>query len=146
MKFIRKATMRGSIEDNTVERKTLFDGSFKRGWKITSFIIFPEDPTSGNSDCFGCLATEEAAATSDWNADDNRQIAWSSTNMAGGYAANGFFEVIDEENLIVEDLYIFGNDANDNDVNYRIEMEQYSFSDWRGALAMVRNNAQNVGN
>ena len=145
MKLIRKATMRGSVEDGTVERKSLFDGRFDTGWRITSFTIWPEDPTSGNSDCFGVLATEASAATSDWNADDNRQIGWSSSNMQG-YGAVPAMSIVDEENLIVEDLYIYGNDANDNDVNYLIEMEQYSFSDWRGALAMVRNNAQNVGN
>ena len=144
MKKIGEYTILGHVTDNTVKEIRLFDGRFDTGYKVVAFEIFPRDPTSGNSDAFGCLATEAAAATSNWNAADNRQIGWSSQNMAGGYAANETMSIIDPDNLIIEDLFIFANDANDNPVNYIITLEKYDISEWQGALAMVRNSAQNV--
>ena len=144
MKKIDEYTVLGSVIDNTVKKIRLFDGRFDTGYKVVAFKIFPHNPTSGNSDAFGCLATESAAATSDWDAADNRQIGWSSQNMAGGYAANETMSILDPDNLIIEDLYIFANDANDNPVNYIITMEKYDITEWQGALAMVRNSAQNV--
>ena len=144
MKKIGEYTIRGDNSDNAVNRLTLFDGSFRTGYKVVSFVLFPRNPSSGNSDVYGCLATEQAAATSDWTAEDNRQIAWSSTNTAGGYALNEPFQVIDPDNLIVEDLFIYANDANNNPVNYQIVLHKYDITDWQGALAMVRNSSQNV--
>jgi hypothetical protein len=143
MKKIGEYTVRGDTPDNGVKRITLFDGRFDTGYVVTSFHIFPRDPTSGSSDSYGCLATEEEAATSDWVAADNRQIGWATSNMHG-YGADQPSTLLDPDNLIVEDLYVYGNDAAGNPVNYIITMEKYEFTDWRGALAMVRNSAQNV--
>jgi hypothetical protein len=143
MKKIGEYTVRGDVPDGGVGRVILFDGRFDTGYVIKSFYIFPRDPTSGNSDSFGCLATEEGAATSNWVASDNRQIAWATANMLG-YGSDQPTTLIDPDNLVVEDLWIYGNDANDNPVNYIITMEKYEFTEWRGALAMVRNSAQDV--
>ncbi len=143
MKKIGEYTVLGHVADGTVKEIRLFDGRFDTGYKVISFKLFPNDPTSGNSDCFGSLATEAAAATSAWSADDNRQIAWSSQNMAGGYAANANMSIVDPDNMIVENIFVYANDANDNPVNYMISLEKYDISDWQGALAMVRNSAQN---
>jgi len=144
MKKIGEYTIKGDVTDNTVKRLRLFDGQFDTGYRVVSFVIFPNNPASGNSDVYGCLATEEVAATSEWTASDNRQIAWSSTNAGGGYAMNAPFMVIDPDNMIIEDLYIYANDANDNPVNYQIVLHKYDITDYQGALAMVRNSSQNV--
>ncbi len=144
MKKIGEYTVLGRVYDDSVQKIILFDGRFDTGYKVTSFEVFPRTPSSGSSDCYGCLATETAAATSTWNAGDNRQLGWASTNMAAGYAANAGFSILDPDNLIIEDLFVYGNDADNNPINYKITMEKYDISEWQGALAMVRNSAQNV--
>ena len=149
MKKIGEYTIMGQMDRGTVERITLFDGEFSTGYRVLEVKTSLQDALVIDQACIITVATEAAAATGSWNWSDNRQIAWGSfayekgTGGAGGPSA---FNVVDPDNLVVEDLYIFAEDklAENDRINYMIVMEKYEFSDWRGALAMVRNSAQNV--
>lgn len=143
MKKIGEYTARGRVEHRIVQRITLFDGCFDTGYKVTSFQLLTDDPTTALSDVSGVLATEEAAATAEWNLADQRQIAWAGHEVRqGGPAESG--GTVDPDNFVVEDLYIYGfNGSGTNQfINYIVTMEKYETTDWRGALAMVRNSAQ----
>ena len=51
--------------------------------------------------------------------------------------------IIDEDNLIIQDLYIGAYSYSDAEqFNYLIKLDKYEISDWQGALAMVRNRSQ----
>ena len=52
--------------------------------------------------------------------------------------------IIDPDNFVVEDLWVYVRASGNQPINYLITMEKYDTTDARGALAMVRNNAQNV--
>jgi hypothetical protein len=143
MKKIGEYTARGRIEHRFIQRITLFDGCFNTGYKVISFELLTDDPTTALNDVSGTLATEEAAATSEWNLADVRQIGWAGHEVRqGGPAESG--GAVDPDNFIVEDLYVYGFNAagTNNYINYIITMEKYETTDWRGALAMVRNSAQ----
>jgi hypothetical protein len=142
MKKIGEYTCRGSVPDNTKERITLFDGRFDTAFRVVYFRIAGANPSSSSSDNFGVLATEEASAVSTWDFNDQRQIGWTgahATTFGGAYAQDA---IIDEDNLIVEDLYFYGNSSNSQNVNYIIKLEKYEITDWQGALSMVRNKSQ----
>tara|TARA_R100001244_G_C5164357_1_gene131291 strand:+ start:294 stop:731 length:438 start_codon:yes stop_codon:yes gene_type:complete len=144
MKKIGQYTARGQIANQTTKRITLFDGRFDTGYKVVSFKVFPDEPYTAAADVVGVLATEEAAATDDWDLNDQRQIAWSSVDIrTGGFAAGG--GDVDPDNFIVEDLYFHGKNGDGGAINYLIVMEKYETSEWMGALAMVRNSAQDIG-
>ena len=49
-----------------------------------------------------------------------------------------------QDTIVVEDLFIDATGDSGEVINYYIEMEKVSISDWEGALAMVRNSNQNV--
>jgi len=141
MKKIGEYTTRGRVDDQTVQRITLFDGRFDTGYRVVQFDVLPSDPTNSAGDCVGVLATESSAATEAWNLGDPRQIAWAATR--GGRAApEDGVNVVDPDNFIVEDLFFIGTNDSGQDLNYFIKMEKYDTTDWRGALAMVRNSAQ----
>jgi len=127
MKKIGEYTCRGRVKRNTTQRITLFDGRFDTGYKVTSFQVLPEDPTVAAEDVTGVLATEPGAATLEWNLGDQRQIAWAGNKSDSSSSTQ--MSVIDPDNFIVEDFYM-------------ITMEKYETTDWRGALALVRNSAQ----
>ncbi len=144
MKKIGEYTCRGSAADGVVERITLFDGKFNTGFRVTSFQVTGNLPANAANDGWATLATEEASATQEWDFDDQRQIGWTgfhTTTFGGGLSAQ---EILDPDNLIVEDLYFAGwNGVVGGDkVNYLIVLEKYEFTDWTGALAMVRNRSQ----
>jgi len=144
MKKIGEYTARGTIADREVKRIVLFDGCFDTGYKVISFKVLTDDPTNAAADVSGTLATEESAAVGIWQLGDQRQIAWSGHEVrVGGPAEAG--GAIDPDNFVVEDLYVYGKNANaGGQVNYIITMEKYETSDWMGALAMVRNSGQDV--
>lgn len=141
MKKIGEYTMRGSFPTNTENRITLFDGKFDTGWKIVKFECAAVDGTSA-ADAYAKLTTEALGTGARvWNWEDNREIAWASANQITTGVRETYSNV-DPENLVVEDLFVTVEDNNDGSVNYMITMEKYEFSDWTGALAMVRNKAQ----
>jgi hypothetical protein len=143
MKKIGEYTARGQIPNQTTERIILFDGRFDTGYKVVSFKVFPDEPYTAAADVVGVLATVSVAATDKWDLSDQRQIAWSSVDIrTGGFAAGG--GDVDPDNFIVEDLYVHGKNGNSGAINYIITMEKYDTTDWRGALALVRNSAQDV--
>jgi hypothetical protein len=141
MKKIGEYTCRGRLLHNITKRITLFDGRFDTGYKVITFEVLTDEPSNSATDVTGVLATEEAAATNDWNLGDQRQIAWAGHQGALFPAKAG---TVDPDNFIVEDLYVRGANAAGTNyyVNYFIVMEKYETTDWRGALALVRNSAQ----
>jgi hypothetical protein len=143
MKKIGEYTCKGQVASGVTERIILFDGRFDTGYRVTSFTIVAADIASAD-DSYGTLFSDEAGSgTNVWNWQSNGQIAWASTN-AGTKMVMYAFSRVDPDNLIVQDLFVRGIEANDAAVNYMITMEKYEFSEWRGALAMVRNNSQAV--
>ena len=152
MKKIGSYTARGIISEDettagTPQKIPLFDGSFRTAYRITKFVIFPSSfASSSQPDVIGKLSKNDTGATGNtafWRADDDNQIAW-----AGGSGWTDVIDrlvgVIDKDNLVVEDLYVYARTVGDtgNAINYLIEMEKYSITDWQGALSMARDRAQ----
>ena len=154
MKKIGTYTIRGQTNEDESEsgfpkRIRLFDGRFDTGYRITKFQIFGGTFTGTQPFVVGKVATVDNLNTSTVNffdAGDNREIGWSVSAGATDGGADIFADtVLDRDNMIVEDLFIYARANTDIAVvNYYIEMDKYEFPSATGALTMVRNNAQNV--
>ncbi len=156
MKKIGTYTIRGSVlTDRAAHKIQLFDGKFDTGYRLVSFEMFPSVLSSGTfTNVSGKLSTDElplpTAAAEEFNADNNAEIAWSQFMYDATPASNPYFigpsSVIDPDNLIVEDLYLYASEnsasISDLKVNYVMTFEKYEFNDWQGALSMVRNRSQ----
>ena len=146
----RRYTCRGSIDPDSVSLGTtaqirLFDGDFASGFRVTRFALFTSDPDNVSNDVYGILLTENLYdGTDQWfDAADNRQIGWS--GMANVYNEGVLpgFELIDRDNYIVEDLWVYVRTGTTvGSVNYYIEMEEERRGLTQGAVAMVRNSSQ----
>ena len=152
MKKIGEYTARGIVtEDDTTagnpQRIPLFDGSFKTAYRVIEFHIWPGNiNSSSNADVLGKLSKNDDGVTSNvnfWRADDDNQIAWAGAN-GGADLINIPMSIIDPDNLIVEDLFVYGITAGSTTapINYLVVMEKYEITDWQGALAMARDRAQ----
>ena len=149
-------TVRGQISEAETEagnpqRIRLFDGRFDSGYHVKEFYIWGATLNSStNVDVSGKLATTDnlpAGATNFMNASDVREIAWAGgTGSTDVVFNNNPGSIIDPDNFIVEDLFVYARTAGGDTVpiNYMIVLEKYDTTTSRGALAMVRNNAQNV--
>lgn len=154
MKKVGDYTLRGQVTEEEAEagsphRIRLFDGKFDTGYKIVGFNVWSSNyGGSSQPDCVGKLATTDnlsAQAFDFMNAQDIREVAWAASagSTDGGL---GFGDsIIDPDNFIVEDLFVYVRSATDTvPINYIVYLEKYDTTDANGALAMVRNNAQNV--
>ena len=149
MKEIGEYTCRGTIlaaDVGDAERIILFDGKFTTGFKIVDFQIAPADVDNTTTEVYiAKLLTDsrQGVGAKEWDWDSNMEHAWA---MCGFDANSGNgpnpASWVDPDNLIVQDLFIQATASSDLPMNYMIKMEKYSFSDWRGALAMVRNSSQ----
>ena len=126
----------------------LFDGRFDTAYRVVDFKVWSTDYTASSApDVVGKLSKNDDGATGGDNfmrADDHNQIAWAASAGATD-AGLGFGEgpIIDPDNMIVEDLYVYCRHANSGVfVNYLVVMEKYEITDWQGALAMARDRAQ----
>ena len=152
MKKIGMYTARGAIDEESTaagapQQIPLFDGSFKTAYRVIEFHIFPGNiNNSTNPDVIGKLSKNDDGVLSNvnfWRADDDNQVAWSSVSGSSDIVAAPF-NLVDPDNLIVEDLYVYGLTAGStaSPINYLVVMEKYEISDWQGALAMARDRAQ----
>jgi hypothetical protein len=147
-------TMRGTMSARAgADHPTkiqLFDGRFDTGYKITRFKIMPYDVDNTNvrniAAKLSISPNVDTAQSFDFN--DNREIGWSYF----GFDANGFLtigeEVIDRDNIIIEDLWIFGWEiaaGTSSLFNYYIEAERVELTDAMGAVTMARNTASRSG-
>ena len=57
MKKIGEYTTRGRVDDQTVQRITLFDGRFDTGYRVVQFDVLPSDPTNSAGDCVWMFGT-----------------------------------------------------------------------------------------
>ena len=154
MKKIGTYTARGVVTEEQTEaglpeKITLFDGLFTTAYRVTGFKIWSSGTGNNTSpDCVGKLSKNELGVTGAANffrADDDNQIAWAvSGSGSDGSNAGEFSEsIIDLDNMIVEDLFVYVRAATDGTtINYLVTMEKYQISDWKGALTMARDKAQ----
>lgn len=146
MKKIGEYTCRGFVDNATTEIVKLFDGRFDTAYKITKFEAVIYDPDNSGVDGFCTLATAplDPSVTTDtqWRFADRKQIGWSSMTAVGAHTGpnSAQFNLVDRENMVVEDLYIYAEmNAAGGGMNYYIEMDKYDITDWEGALTMARN-------
>ena len=150
MKKVGSYTLRGKIFPVDVEEEPelirLFDGRFDTAYVITKFVIAPNAMADNTQESFRAkLMTVDTGNAKFWDWSDNEEIAWATITYDGnGSGTPSFFSQVDPDNLIVEDLFVYFDSNSDLTGNYLIEMDKYDITSARGALALVRNNSQNV--
>ena len=142
MKQDKILTLKGMLVSGEVARINLFDGKFTTAYRILSFSIAPNDILTSEQ-CMMKMMTVEKAHGTRWFWDRNDEVGWSAWNVPIN-SRFGQYSRVDKEALIVEDLFLDCSADTGELVNYMIELEKVNISDWKGALAMVRNASQNV--
>ena len=144
MKLMGSYTARGTTVEGTPTRIRVYQGTNKIAYRVIDFKIWSSDyDASSSPDVVGKLSKNGigvTAAEDFMRADDDNQIAWAAS-AGSGDGGLGFGEgpVIDKENLVVDDLYVYGRSSNANAlINYLVVMEKYNVDGWRGTLEMAR--------
>ena len=136
-------TIKGQIDSATYNNRIyLFDGKFTTGFRILDLVIETATPQDGNEMLFTVSTEPSSALITSWDWSDNTQIAWANCDMPTS-SRDAYFSLVDRENLVVEDIWLSAYSTTEaKGCNYYMTLQKYSFPDWTGALAMVKNRSQ----
>jgi len=145
-------TLRGQLQGLGNLKRTLLldDGLINLGYRITGFFVWSGGRGNDNN-CTATLSSKPKVAGSDQDASINTEIAWTNAGTIIGAAAGGSFyqeRVLDPDHVLNRDLYItmISSSTDTNQTwNYLIAMEATKLSDDEAILAIIREEAQNVG-
>jgi hypothetical protein len=141
-----RRVLTGTVKINTFKnsenRIQLFDGRFDTGYRVVEFRIIPKTPTD-SEEIIATLSTEpKTALPTTYDFANNENVAYAAWNIPN-QTAFADWNLVLEDNLAVEDLWMAVYSTGDEDYcNYMLILEKYEFSDWTGALTMVRNRSQ----
>jgi hypothetical protein len=143
-------TLRGSITGSGNLKRTLLldDGLINQGYRITGFFVWCGELVDVN--CKATLSSKPKVAGTAQDASINTEIAWStaSQEMVTGTGRNTVSrdDIIDLDHVINRDLFITITASSESVTwNYLISMEARNLSDDEAILAIIREEAQNVG-
>lgn len=139
----RIRTVRGVGTAPNVEKVLLFGDQqppFDKGYKILDFQITPTNPQS-SSEISATVNTIEVTHDITWNWALNTQVAWAGFNIPIN-SRFGQYTNVDEEVIVVEDLFIDFSGTTDQTINWELKLEEVKIKDFQAALAMVNTRAQ----
>jgi len=140
---VKRRTLRGIADSGVNKRLIVDDGRLNHGYRVVRFEIFPVDVASGASDCSGVLSLDFDGTTVEWRADDNRQIAWSSTTMSTTYSLNNKTDIIDPEHVVIMDLWVLAyTNGSDARINYLVELEPVELTNDQAILSLIKERSQ----
>ena len=117
-------------------RKTLFNGSFTKNFKVIDIQIFPAALV--NNDAMVILHFDNnLKATA--SAKDNAQFGWANID-----ALAQDWSYVDPDHVIVNDIHISAIAAVAGDINYVIKLERITTNLSQSILDEVKNRQQNV--
>jgi hypothetical protein len=135
---IGEYSVRITCDDGETRKVNLFDGRYDTGYVLTKVQAFTDTPSASNADGWATVMLRDASGAS-WDAEDEMQIAWTgfhTTTFGAGYEPQ---QIIDRTNLIIEDLYVYGNTSTGQRVNIYMEFDKYELEPFQGTAAIVKN-------
>lgn len=136
---MKQHTLRGRVEPNSVKRLIVDDGRLTHAMKVDEFHVWAISIASGDDpECALGLNYDLGA---DWDASDNRQIAWAGQTTTGTTRLMTF-ELIDKNHLINQDLYI--SNFSTHPANYLITLTAVTLSDDQAILTLIKEASQSV--
>jgi hypothetical protein len=130
-------TLRGRVDASETKRLIVDDGRLNHGMRVKEFHVWAISKGSGDDP--ECSLGLDYDMSANWDASDNRQIAWAGqTTTAGSRLMQ--FSLIDPDHVVIMDLYIqnFGSDV----ANYLIILEPVELTDDQAILTLIKERSQ----
>ena len=141
---MRRRSLRGIIASGTKKRLIVDDGLYTHGYRVVAFHIFAFDTSQPNNGCVGILATSDEGQLENYDASDNRQIAWSGYAQTDAFAPINEKSIIDPNHIIVTDLFVGATSQSASPMSYLVVVEPMNLSEQQGIIALVKERSQDA--
>ena len=123
-------TFRGLLASDGVDKISLHTNNGSTGYKIVKFILFPNNPDNSHETTVKVYSTDTnpdvvtPTITADFN--DNQLLAagWFSFEGSGGGHATGFLNVVFDNMIFNQDIFVTSKCGQGRSMNYYLELEQ----------------------
>lgn len=129
-------TLRGRIKSGLIKRLIVDDGRLTHGVKVKAFRLLPVAPGTAATIVNGTLGLSPRFPLLQDFA-DNRQIGW-----CGTQSAFNPFQLIDPDHVVLNDLYVSAVSSTGEDVNYWVELETTTLSDYEAIVQLTKASSQ----
>ena len=134
---MKMRTLRGRVPAGETKRLIVDDGRLNHGMRVKEFHVWAISKAS--SDDPECALGLDYDMSPNWDASDNRQIAWAGmTTTVTTRLAD--FSLIDPDHIVIMDLYIqnFSSDT----ANYLVILEPVELTDDQAILSLIKERSQ----
>jgi hypothetical protein len=130
-------TLRGRVAAGETKRLIVDDGRLNHGMKVKEFHVWAISKAS--SDDPECSLGLDYDMSPNWDASDNRQIAWAGMTTTVTTRLMDF-SLIDPDHIVIQDLWIqnFGSDP----ANYLVLLEPVELTDDQAILSLIKERSQ----
>jgi len=146
MKVSGKMTLRGqlSITAGSTAKDQLIvdDGRINTGYRIIDFYVWLDAPRTTSTTWNAQLSMSPIILGDNMDASNNAEIAW--VWEARGTPGSWKEYILDPDHIIVRDLFITLQGANQDIYNYMIVMEQYTISDDEAIVHIIKEGNQSL--
>ena len=143
MRAGRIRTLRGQLTvtgGGTAKQQLIVDdGLLNLGYKVLEWYLWENggSPTQFS----GVLSMQPVLAANDMKADDNTQIGWiwqSNISSGGGIKET----ILDPNHIIVRDLYVTITNANNDDYNFMVVVEEVAITSDEAIINIIKEESQ----
>jgi len=143
MRAGRIRTLRGQLTvtaGGTAKQQLIVDdGLLNRGYKVLDWYLWENGGTP--TQFASVLSMQPVIAGNDMKADDNTQIGWiwqSNITQGGGIKET----ILDPNHIIVRDLYVTIMNANNDDYNFMVVVEEVSITSDEAIINIIKEESQ----
>ena len=141
---MKRRSLRGKVASGTKKRLIVDDGMFTYGYKVVEFHIYGFDTSAAANDCVGILATSDEGQLENFDASDNRQIAWAGYSQDSAFGPSFMKGLIDPNHIVVTDLFVGGVSNASAPINYLVIVEPMTLTEQQGIMALVKERSQDA--
>jgi len=134
---MKMRTLRGRVAAGETKRLIVDDGRLNHGMKVKEFHVWAISKSS--SDDPECSLGLDYDMSPNWDASDNRQIAWAGMTTTQTTRLMDF-SLIDPDHIVIQDLWIqnFSSDP----ANYLVILEPVELTDDQAILSLIKERSQ----
>jgi len=136
-------TFRGKIASDGFDTIVLHTNDGSTGYRIVKFDVFPASPDNSHEAVTKIYSVKSAdvttpTITADFSDNELLAASWYAFEGSGSSAATGYLNVVFDNMVFNQDIYVTSKDGQGRAMNYYIELEQVKLDLGENTVATLK--------